>query len=92
MQSNVTRCLRVLAILKNQAWELYCPILKLLVLIDGLYKKVATEISWRYADDLTHENSKDNFSRETRTFTILKLLRVVHLNFKIGIPISGLSK
>ena len=50
-------------------------------------KKVATEISCWYADDLTHENSKDNFSRETRTFTILKLLRVVHLNFKIGIPI-----
>ena len=51
-------------------------------------KKVATEISWQYADDLTHENSKDNFSRETRIFTILKLLRVVHLNFKIlGIPI-----
>ena len=48
-------------------------------------KKVATEISWRYADDLTHENSKDNFSRETRIFTILKLLRVVHLNFKIAI-------
>ena len=51
--------------------------------IVGIYrwmnKKVATEISWRYADDLTHENSKDNFSRETRTFTILKLLRVVKL-------------
>ena len=51
-------------------------------------EKVATEISWRYANDLTHENSKDNFSRETRTCTILKMLRVVHLNFKIlGIPI-----